>query len=539
MRNFVTLDFLRARIKNREIPPEEIFEYGFVPPVQTPDGQWQAGDELAANWLNWLLNDLYKGAVTQDRTPATPPANMSGYFAIQVGDILIQGGNISGLSTVGNNVITFPVPFVTGSQPLVFAMPVAAAGGTAPIVQSMSIGNPANTGLLAATANTIVAPGTVNWMAIGHAALNVSGVPQGFKDLRTRNYFCRTPMSYPDSQDNLSVPPALTVAQGYAPPHLQNGLWIEGDGLPAPELNFLFQSLYSMPSFQSRPSDAQRRGSIDFGGVLIQWGLVSGTGNTATFTHPVAFADAETEVITFDVQGDTSSPTGASINFATHAAQSSSATKTDVFLVNGTGQVQTATSIFVVVIGKSPNAPYAGDPAFSGFAQQDLTYADGQENKVAPTADLIKYGFFVEIFNMQGNYLNANVFNWLLNDLFEELGFSGSRRSYQPPGYAAPATTTSVRIGRLLIQSGRVTSADLASTGGRIIFDKAFANIPAVHVNQRFTGAVPAVGAASGASYASVVAKTNDGVTITARNPNGSAATGTITFNWFAVGLAV
>ncbi|EEV9286097.1 phosphoglycolate phosphatase [Escherichia coli] len=44
---------------NKEAIPEEIVEYGFKPPVRAADGSIQVGDKLAANHLNYLLNDLY------------------------------------------------------------------------------------------------------------------------------------------------------------------------------------------------------------------------------------------------------------------------------------------------------------------------------------------------------------------------------------------------------------------------------------------------------------------------------------------------
>ncbi|EPK1682140.1 phosphoglycolate phosphatase [Klebsiella aerogenes] len=44
---------------NKENIPDEIVEYGFKPPVRAADGTVQVGDKLPANYLNYLLNDLY------------------------------------------------------------------------------------------------------------------------------------------------------------------------------------------------------------------------------------------------------------------------------------------------------------------------------------------------------------------------------------------------------------------------------------------------------------------------------------------------
>jgi hypothetical protein len=44
---------------NKEPVPDEILASGFVPPVRMPDGSISVGSKLAANHLNYLLNDLY------------------------------------------------------------------------------------------------------------------------------------------------------------------------------------------------------------------------------------------------------------------------------------------------------------------------------------------------------------------------------------------------------------------------------------------------------------------------------------------------
>lgn len=44
---------------NKVRPPDEIFATGFKPPVKNPDGSVTKGDPLAANHLNYILNDLY------------------------------------------------------------------------------------------------------------------------------------------------------------------------------------------------------------------------------------------------------------------------------------------------------------------------------------------------------------------------------------------------------------------------------------------------------------------------------------------------
>ncbi|MCW1825682.1 phosphoglycolate phosphatase [Enterobacter asburiae] len=43
---------------NKELVPPEILLRGFAPPYKTPDGQIVAGDKLAANHLNYILNAM-------------------------------------------------------------------------------------------------------------------------------------------------------------------------------------------------------------------------------------------------------------------------------------------------------------------------------------------------------------------------------------------------------------------------------------------------------------------------------------------------
>lgn len=44
---------------NKLKPPDEIYTNGFKPPVRNSDGSVMKGDPLAANHLNYILNDLY------------------------------------------------------------------------------------------------------------------------------------------------------------------------------------------------------------------------------------------------------------------------------------------------------------------------------------------------------------------------------------------------------------------------------------------------------------------------------------------------
>jgi len=44
---------------NKESIPDEIQQYGFRPPVRAQDGTIISGHKLAAQHLNYIINDLY------------------------------------------------------------------------------------------------------------------------------------------------------------------------------------------------------------------------------------------------------------------------------------------------------------------------------------------------------------------------------------------------------------------------------------------------------------------------------------------------
>lgn len=542
MNSFAPTDKTVDNRRNKEPVPEEIFAYGFVPPVQTPDGRWQAGDELPANWLNWLLNDMYKGVVTKNLTPSTPPANSSGYFAVQCGDLIFQGGTQNGLNTAGLNPLTFPVPFVAGSSPFIFVLPNKGAGSAAPITISIPPANNSHlsTNIVAQQAGAIVAPVSVTWLAVGHITANISGTPQGLRDLRTKNDFCVNAMVYPDGQDNLGAPGALTLSQGFTPPNVVNGVWVEGDGITAQVLNLLLKSVYAFPKYTGTPSDTFRNGAIEIGGVLLQWAQVNAGANSnrAEFTFPKAFADNSTEVFALSVQAFSSTP-GPTLRFAEVAASLTTNTKGVAYLVDDAGKVAGAGSVLMLAIGKSGD--FTPAPAINTFAAQDINYPDGQTNKVMPSSIVLSEGFAFETENTQGNYVTANNLNWLFNDLFKEMSFITSRQDISPPGYPTPATVLSLKIGRLLIQAGRVTAAQLSATGDRVLFEHEFAATPTVYAVHRSLAPVPAVGAAvTDPRYISVAARSTTDCTLLRRNAAGAVATdaAAMQYAWIAIGLA-
>lgn len=51
---------------NKEVLPDEIQQYGFRPPVRAQDGTIIAGHKLAAQHLNYIINELYKKIADQE-----------------------------------------------------------------------------------------------------------------------------------------------------------------------------------------------------------------------------------------------------------------------------------------------------------------------------------------------------------------------------------------------------------------------------------------------------------------------------------------
>jgi len=100
--------------KNIEPIPDEIQAYGFKPPVKLPDGNIEEGDYLAANHLNFLLNDLYKklsSALVVIESGGTP---QNGYRRFSNGDIEAWGRGTPNAN--GDATVTYPIalPEATG-----------------------------------------------------------------------------------------------------------------------------------------------------------------------------------------------------------------------------------------------------------------------------------------------------------------------------------------------------------------------------------------------------------------------------------------
>lgn len=95
---------------NRVVVPAEIQARGFKPPVRTASGELEKGDSLAANHLNYILNDIYKKFSNSKIIVESSGDATSGYRRYSNGDIEIWGystPNASGVATV-SYPITLP-----------------------------------------------------------------------------------------------------------------------------------------------------------------------------------------------------------------------------------------------------------------------------------------------------------------------------------------------------------------------------------------------------------------------------------------------
>lgn len=97
---------------NREEVPAEIVQYGFKPPVKLPDGSIEVGDYLAANHLNFIINDIYKKLSTSLVVTEKSGNTNAGYRKFSNGDIEAWGRAVTGAdgSVTVNYGIQMPAP---------------------------------------------------------------------------------------------------------------------------------------------------------------------------------------------------------------------------------------------------------------------------------------------------------------------------------------------------------------------------------------------------------------------------------------------
>ncbi|AEX65695.1 hypothetical protein DIBBI_gp27 [Xanthomonas phage vB_XveM_DIBBI] len=96
---------------NKTVVPAEIQARGFKPPIRTATGELEKGDNLAANHLNFILNDIYnKLKASGDSAITVVEAGgdtANGYRSYSNGHIEMWGTGTPGAD--GNVTITYPV----------------------------------------------------------------------------------------------------------------------------------------------------------------------------------------------------------------------------------------------------------------------------------------------------------------------------------------------------------------------------------------------------------------------------------------------
>lgn len=541
MLDFATVTKVVNSLRNKEPLPEEIVANGFRPPVQTPDGVYEYGDELTANWLNWLLNDLYKSVVVEDISgTVTPGPTFDSYFAIKCGDVMVQGGAFQ--CTASTTLLTFPIPFEVGSTPVVFVSDYAASVQAGILLAPMDTQNFADLykacNIAGQRNGANESPGWMFWVAFGHTVANSGGSSGGRHDDRQLLAFCDNDISYSDGQVNKGAPDTPTQNVGFVPPNVNNGVWQQGDGLSAQVLNFLLHDLYKRPRYSNIGGAHQRAGAIRFGGISVVWQQVSQAANTATVTwnyNGIVF-DNTPEVIACDVMAFNGTIPA---NYVCNVLVNNSATTTSCTLY-GCASPATAIAmggVFVIAIGKT--GALAENQGLSGFAVTDITYPDGQLNKVAPSAAQISDGFKFETPTAEGDYFTANKFNWLLNDLYKQAGYE-VRREQVNMG-STTQWVYKLRLGPLLIQAGAFTGADVSAGGGRLKFPYPFKSRPQLMATHRPTAAPPTAigGALPVARYITPDNPQPADVGIVERVMSGAVgAASNERYSFFAVGLA-
>lgn len=92
---------------NKTVVPAEIQARGFKPPVRTASGELVKGDNLAANHLNFILNDIYNKFSNARLVTESNGNTDQGYRKYSNGDVDMWGFATPG--TDGTALVTYPV----------------------------------------------------------------------------------------------------------------------------------------------------------------------------------------------------------------------------------------------------------------------------------------------------------------------------------------------------------------------------------------------------------------------------------------------
>lgn len=92
---------------NKTVVPAEIQARGFKPPIRTATGELEKGDNLAANHLNFILNDIYNKLGASRQIEKKSGDNQNGYVQYSNGDVEMWG--IATTPASGMLVVNYPV----------------------------------------------------------------------------------------------------------------------------------------------------------------------------------------------------------------------------------------------------------------------------------------------------------------------------------------------------------------------------------------------------------------------------------------------
>lgn len=146
---------------NKTVVPAEIQARGFKPPVRTSGGDLERGDSLAANHLNYILNDIYNKLASSRILSDFGGDNTSGYRRYTNGDIEMWGGGVAG--TDGNTQITYPITLPAATRDIQVSILTVKGGADMSIHAVMVVDeSQTTTGFIARTIYRDAAANSVN-----------------------------------------------------------------------------------------------------------------------------------------------------------------------------------------------------------------------------------------------------------------------------------------------------------------------------------------------------------------------------------------
>lgn len=420
--------------------PEEVYERGFFPPVQTPDGGVVKGDVLPSPWLNklfqllfWPSGPLLPDSALPDVFETGSTEGRQGWMGINVGPLTLEIGAYRFATTAaGSQNLQFGTTFKAGTKPLIMMIdltdPASAAGAYAiwGNYASASHNNaqaPTGARSIARSGDTGL-PGTFLYMVMGE------------RDVTTNQMaiFCNKPQTFIDGQTSLSAPSNDQIAFGFVPPVMSGSLVQDGDTIPANILNYLFRDLTTIAGnfyWEIGGTVDARSYRIVFGTQQLQAfrktvPAGSPAANYSTITYPWPFASDAVAAGLFNI----ATPTGtAKAAIAQAVAVSNTQLRATVRYIDAANSAPNGGGVAdFFSLGKAatpaPSSPMI--TSLPGFAMSQKTYADGQDNKTKPSTAIMDAGFSPPYKNASGTIIGgdlvtANEINWLFDEAYKTL----------------------------------------------------------------------------------------------------------------------